>query len=118
MRRPLSQAPRTPTQEFAGYREKLFFVPGRTASTLHFIRVPYGARMRSDKLELIFVGGLGPIKAVDLALRGAAPLLQTGRARFTIVGDGPERANLSNSLDPLESRELSRSVDGYTIVRS
>jgi len=27
-------------------------------------------------------------------LRAAAPLLRMGRARFTIVGDGPERATL------------------------
>src|SRR5205823_5657525 len=48
----------------------------------------------SDKLELIFVGGLVPYKACDLALRAAASLLRTGRASFTIVGDGPERASL------------------------
>jgi Glycosyltransferase len=49
---------------------------------------------RNSKLELIFVGGLYPVKAVDLALRGAAPLLQKGQARFTILGHGPEQANL------------------------
>jgi glycosyltransferase involved in cell wall biosynthesis len=43
---------------------------------------------------LIFVGGLAPYKACDLALRAAAPLLQMGRARFTVVGDGPERGEL------------------------
>ncbi len=57
---------------------------------LPFARSTY----RCAKLKLIFVGGLVPIKAVDLALRGAASLLQAGHARFTIVGDGPERASL------------------------
>ena len=48
---------------------------------------------RNGKLQLIFVGGLFPVKAVDLALRG--PLRFCKRAgAFTIVGDGPERANL------------------------
>ena len=46
------------------------------------------------KLELIFVGGLVPLKACDLALRAAAPLLRSELARFTIVGDGPERSRL------------------------
>src|SRR5207249_273798 len=46
------------------------------------------------KLELIFVGGLVPRKACDLALRGAAPLLRSDLARFTVVGDGPERNRL------------------------
>jgi len=63
--------------EFAGYRGKLFFVPEPGA-----------------KLELIFVGGLVPRKACDLALRAAAPLLRSDLARFTVVGDGPERSRL------------------------
>ena len=46
------------------------------------------------KLELIFVGGLVPRKACDLALRAAAPLLRSDLARFTVVGDGPERNRL------------------------
>ena len=80
--------------EFATYREKLFFVPGENGinPSLH----ASGSRSSplSDKLELIFVGGLVPYKACDLALRAAASLLRTGRASFTIVGDGPERASL------------------------
>ena len=46
------------------------------------------------KLELIFVGGLIPCKACDLALRAAAPLLRSDLARFSILGDGPERNRL------------------------
>jgi glycosyltransferase involved in cell wall biosynthesis len=76
--------------EFARYREKLFFVPepgiGRSVCS-------EGSRSpeRSAKLELIFVGGLVPRKACDLALRGAAPLLRNDLAHFTVVGDGPEK---------------------------
>ena len=81
--------------EFAAYREKLFFVPGENGiSSAPCIRVHSRSSRRSDKLELIFVGGLVPYKACDLALRAAASLLQTDRARFTIVGDGPERGRL------------------------
>ena len=96
--------------EFAAYRDKLFFVPGENGINSSLYTTPSRSSQRSDKLELIFVGGLVPYKACDLALRAAAPLLQTGRARFTVVGDGPERASLSNSRNPLESRKLSRSV--------
>ena len=49
---------------------------------------------RDRKLELIFVGSLSPIKGCDIALRGAAPLLRSALARFTIIGDGPERDRL------------------------
>jgi glycosyltransferase involved in cell wall biosynthesis len=80
--------------EFAAYREKLFFVPGENGISPPLYTSALHSSPRSDKLELIFVGSLVPYKACDLALRAAAPLLQTGRARFTIVGEGPERDNL------------------------
>ena len=79
--------------EFATYRDKVFFVP--EPGIAHSLcandsRAPeLGA-----KLALIFVGGLVPRKACDLALRAAAPLLRSDLARFTIVGDGPERNRL------------------------
>jgi glycosyltransferase involved in cell wall biosynthesis len=79
--------------EFARYHDKLFFVPEPgIAGSLCF-----GEPRRPDPgttLELIFVGGLIPCKACDLALRAAAPLLRSGLARFTALGDGPERSRL------------------------
>ena len=79
--------------EFAGYRDKLFFVPEPGIA-----RSLCSGDSRSPKpgakLELIFVGGLVPRKACDLALRAAAPLLRSDLARFTVVGDGPERNRL------------------------
>lgn len=80
--------------EFAAYREKLFFVPGENGISPPLDTSVLRSSQRSDKLELVFVGGLVPYKACDLALRAAASLLQTDRARFTIVGDGPERGRL------------------------
>ena len=80
--------------EFATYREKLFFVPGENGINPSLYPSDLRNSPRNGKLELIFVGGLFPVKAVDLALRGAAPLLQMGRARFIIVGDGSERGKL------------------------
>jgi glycosyltransferase involved in cell wall biosynthesis len=81
--------------EFAVYGEKLFFVPGENGLRSSFLQQPprSGSR-RGGKLELIFVGRLIPLKACDLALRAAAPLLRADAARFTVVGDGPERENL------------------------
>jgi glycosyltransferase involved in cell wall biosynthesis len=37
---------------------------------------------------------LVPCKACDLALRGAAPVLRSGVAHFSILGNGPERSRL------------------------
>src|SRR5205807_2120363 len=79
--------------EFAAYRDKLFFVPepgiGRPLCSADSRSSEPGA-----KLELIFVGGLVPRKACDLALRAAAPLLRSDVARFTVIGDGRERNRL------------------------
>jgi glycosyltransferase involved in cell wall biosynthesis len=86
--------------EFAAYRDKLFFVPEPGISR----SLCFGDSRSPDpgaKLELIFVGGLVPRKACDLALRAAAPLLRADLARFTIVGDGQERSRL---------QELARSL--------
>jgi glycosyltransferase involved in cell wall biosynthesis len=43
-----------------------------------------------------------PLKACDLALRGAAPLLKADLARFTVVGHGPERDRLEQLTESLE----------------
>jgi glycosyltransferase involved in cell wall biosynthesis len=79
--------------EFAAYREKIFFVPenGLSRSLLDSALCKPPSH---DRLELIYVGRLVPYKACDLAVRAAAPLLQKGLARLTIVGDGPERQGL------------------------
>lgn len=79
--------------EFARYRDKLFFVPepgiDRSLCSGDLRRLDSGG-----KLKLLFVGGLVPRKACDLALRAAAPLLQSSLADFTVIGDGPERSTL------------------------
>ena len=86
--------------EFARYRDKLFFVPENgIARSLCF-----GESRNPEpgaKLELIFVGGLVPRKACDLALRAAAPFLRNDLARFTVVGDGAERNHLEQLVKSL-----------------
>ena len=86
--------------EFAAYGNKLFFVPepgiARSLCSDDSRSPEPGA-----KLELIFVGGLIPCKACDLALRAAAPLLRSGMARFTALGDGPERNRLEQLVRSL-----------------
>ncbi len=79
--------------EFSAHREKLFFVPENGISS-SLCTDALRSLPCSGGLELIFVGGLIPRKGCDLALRAAASLLRKGLARFTIVGDGPERQRL------------------------
>jgi glycosyltransferase involved in cell wall biosynthesis len=79
--------------EFATYSDKLFFIPepGISRSLCLDDSCSSGP---GAKLDLVFVGGLVPRKACDIALRAAAPLLQKDLARFTVIGDGPERGRL------------------------
>jgi glycosyltransferase involved in cell wall biosynthesis len=87
--------------EFSKYQDKLFFIPEPGIS-----RSLCGedTRMRepSKKLELLFVGGLVPRKACDLALRASAPFLRNNSAHFTVIGDGRERTRLEGLVKSLE----------------
>jgi len=79
--------------EFAAYCDKLFFIPENGVSRSLCSSATPGPE-HDGKLHLIFVGGLVPRKACDLGLRAAAPLLRADLARFSVVGDGPERKGL------------------------
>jgi glycosyltransferase involved in cell wall biosynthesis len=86
--------------EFAEYSDKLFFVP--EPGIARSLCLPDSRNRDGDaKLELIFVGGLVPRKACDLALRAAAPILRRDLARFTVIGDGPERNRLEELVRSL-----------------
>jgi glycosyltransferase involved in cell wall biosynthesis len=79
--------------EFAAYHDKLFFVPENGVSRSLCSDDPRRTEPGA-KLELIFVGGLIPCKACDLALRAVARLIRDDSASFSILGDGPERNRL------------------------
>jgi len=87
--------------QFAVHRDKLFFVPengiARSLCVVDTRSPEPGAR-----LELLFVGGLARRKACYLGLRAAAPLLRNDLARFTLIGDGPERNRLEQLVKTLE----------------
>src|SRR5271163_826076 len=87
--------------EFARFRDKLFFVPEPGIGLS--VCLPDSRTPRPGaKLDLVFVGGLVPRKACDLALRGAASLLRDDLACFTVIGDGPERGRLEQLVKSLE----------------
>ena len=103
--------------EFAAYRDKLFFVPEHGIA-----RSLCSGDARSPepgaKLELIFVGGLIPCKACDLALRAAAPLCETIWPASPWSAMARSGTALSSLRDPLGSRRLFPSVVGLAMRRS
>ena len=92
--------------ELSAHGDKVFFVPEPGISRSDCCAEPRSTD-RSGRLELIFVAGLVPRKACDIALRAAASLLRSDLAHFTIVGDGPERDRLEQLT---RSLEISNSV--------
>jgi glycosyltransferase involved in cell wall biosynthesis len=87
-------------REFATYSHKLFFIPENGVSHSICSSDPRNPEHGAE-LELIFVGGLIPCKACDLALRASASLLRNGVARFSVLGDGPERGRLEELVRSL-----------------
>jgi len=87
--------------EMAAHGDKVFFVPEPGISGSDCYDAPRSTEPDA-KLEMIFVAGLVPAKACNLALSAAAPLLRSDRARFTVVGDGPERERLEQLARSLE----------------
>ena len=88
--------------ELAKYRKKMFFMPTEIGvEPAFFDGLTRSNSLPDGKLRLIFVGRLIPLKACDIALRGAMPLLRSGEAHFTIVGDGPERQRLDELVQSL-----------------
>jgi glycosyltransferase involved in cell wall biosynthesis len=86
----------------AAHREKLFFMPTEIGINPElFKHVPDRRPGNDGKLELIYVGRLVSFKACDIALKGAAELLRSGAARFTIIGDGPQREAFQQLADSL-----------------
>jgi glycosyltransferase involved in cell wall biosynthesis len=80
-------------KEFAKYSDKLFFIPENGIA--RSLCVADGRKPEPGaKLELIFVGALIRRKACYLGVRGAASLLRSNKAHFTIIGEGAERKNL------------------------
>lgn len=80
-------------KEFAKYSDKLFFIPENGIA--RSLCVADGRKPEpGPKLELIFVGALIRRKACYLGVRGAASLLRSNKAHFTIIGEGSERKNL------------------------
>lgn len=86
-------------REYQRFAHKLFFIPEN--GILEEMVVPRKARAADQPLELIFVGRLVPFKACDLALKAGSELIRRGKARFTVVGEGPERPYLEQLVAEL-----------------
>jgi glycosyltransferase involved in cell wall biosynthesis len=86
--------------QLRAHNDKLFFLPENGIDSA-MCSSELRRRRSGAKLELIYVGSLIPLKAVDLGLRGAAPLLRAELAHLTVVGDGPERGRLEELANSL-----------------
>lgn len=72
------------------FRDKTFYVP-ENAIAAKDIPPAEAAAPTAGPLRLAFLGRLVPYKGCDMALRGAANHLRTGKAVMDVMGDGIER---------------------------
>jgi glycosyltransferase involved in cell wall biosynthesis len=80
-------------------REKTIFIPENAIDPDRFKVLSDSSRY--DQLDMCFIGRLVPCKGLEMALNAAQHLLRAGRARFTIIGDGPLRSALQQQAEYL-----------------
>lgn len=79
------------------YREKTVYVPENAVDPERFrLEVPGSAE---PPLKVVFVGRLTPYKGADMLIEAIAPLARAGKATLTIIGDGPEMADLRRQVE-------------------
>ena len=85
----------------ASCRDRCVYLPENAVDPRRLAEpVPVGTDPDAP-LRLGFLGRLVPYKGCDVALEAAADLLRSGRASFSVIGDGPERPALE-----AQAREL------------
>jgi glycosyltransferase involved in cell wall biosynthesis len=62
-------------------------------------------RFRTPPLQGAFVGRLVPYKGADVLLQAASEYLRNGQLELHIIGDGPQRASLEDTVDQLRIRD-------------
>lgn len=81
----------------SAHRARCVYIPENAVDLARFnIRASAGD---AGPLRVGFVGRLVPYKGADMLIEAAAPLLEDGRLRLEIVGDGPMRGELEALAD-------------------
>jgi glycosyltransferase involved in cell wall biosynthesis len=88
------------------YRSKCFYLPENAIDPSRFHMTHQ--RAATKPIKVIFVGRLVPLKAVDILIKAAAPLIKSGHIDLEIIGDGEELPSL---------RQLARDEQVESYVR-
>ncbi|WP_322865335.1 glycosyltransferase family 4 protein [Aquicoccus sp. G2-2] len=86
----------------ARYAQKCVYIPENGIDPARFSRV---AAPEGPVLSACFLGRMVPYKGPDMLLEAALPLLQAGRLRLEMIGDGP-------LLGDLKAYAAAQGVDG------
>jgi len=115
----------TATELPASSAGKTVYVPENAIDPARFSNC--GTAARYDTLNICFIGRLVPYKGPDIAIEAAADLLRSGKARLTMIGDGPmmpslrelaERLGVANAVDFagwVEHGEIPRRVADHSV---
>ena len=82
------------------YHHKCVYIPENGFEPSRFTM----RRTHTSKLPLrvVFVGRLVPYKGADMLLEACVPLIRSGKLALTIIGEGPQRAQLEDRIRALE----------------
>ncbi len=78
--------------------DRLFYLPENAVDPARFNRI---AEQGTGPLRVAFVGRMVPYKGPDMLIEAARPLLQSGRMRLDMIGDGPMLAALKTQARDL-----------------
>jgi glycosyltransferase involved in cell wall biosynthesis len=79
-----------------GFRGKCFYVPENAIDPQRFTATR--ERKPERPIRAIFVGRLVPYKGADMLLEAATPILKSGAMTLEIIGDGPQKADLAETI--------------------
>ncbi|MGA3067376.1 MAG: glycosyltransferase [Tepidisphaeraceae bacterium] len=93
-----------------GFHAKCFYVPENGYDPERFTTPRQ--RKAERPIRAIFVGRLVPYKGADMLLEAAAPILKSGAMTLDIIGDGPQKAQLAQTIRR-ENLESSVKLPGF-----
>ena len=83
----------------AKYQSKTIYMPENAIDTTRFNLT--AKQDVTGQIRACFIGRLVPYKGPDMLLEAAAPVLQEGRLKLDMIGDGPMRPELEALADRL-----------------
>jgi len=81
------------------YKDKAVYIPENGIDHSKFLKKR--SKVTGKVIKAVFVGRLVPYKGVDMLIEALQELLREGKVQLNIIGDGPEKAYLTDMVQSL-----------------